>query len=297
MIARRPDLAKWLSPILSARAELRWPCVSTDRAVEGGAGRCAAAFHVVLRGYCTLTVGSETTVLSEGDVAIGLQRDDRLAVMSASEAADLQTQIDEFRSSPAAKAAVLCGNLHFEHVDDLIVKSLLPSGLILRARNDPRALNLVQLIRQELEDGRPGGDRLAVELVRLLLIMAMRQRAVGTGALRAPAWGDPRLLRVLEAMRLEPGRSWSLDDLAGVAGASRATLVRIFRRDVGEGPLAYLTALRVSLAQSRIATTDDPLGAIAEDVGYRSEAAFSRAYRRRFGVSPRDHRIAHRHKP
>jgi AraC family transcriptional activator of mtrCDE len=87
-------------------------------------------------------------------------------------------------------------------------------------------------------------------------------------------------------MLAEPGRGWTLDELAKRASTSRATLVRLFRNAVRVAPLAFLTELRLSLARHRMLATSTPLAVIAEEVGYQSETAFSRAYRRRFGVAP-----------
>jgi AraC family transcriptional regulator, activator of mtrCDE len=96
--------------------------------------------------------------------------------------------------------------------------------------------------------------------------------------------------RAFAAMLAEPVRGWTLDELAERAGTSRSTIVRLFRTAVNMAPLAFLSELRLSLARHRIPATNLPLCLIAEGVGYQSETAFSRAYHRRFGVSPRAHR-------
>ena len=82
----------------------------------------------------------------------------------------------------------------------------------------------------------------------------------------------------------------SLILLVGAAGLEPATLVRHFRNAVHAPPFAFLTELRLSLARHRMLATNAPLAVIAEEVGYQSNTAFSRAYHRRFGVAPGAHR-------
>jgi AraC family transcriptional activator of mtrCDE len=92
--------------------------------------------------------------------------------------------------------------------------------------------------------------------------------------------------RALAGMLTEPARDWTLDELAKRANTSRATLVRLFRNTVDAPPLAFLAELRLNLARHRILATNTPLPVIAEEVGYQSDTAFSRAYHRRFGIAP-----------
>ena len=87
-------------------------------------------------------------------------------------------------------------------------------------------------------------------------------------------------------MLTEPARAWTLDELANAANTSRSTLVRLFQKSVNASPLAFLSDLRLTLARHRIRTTKIAGVSIAEAVGYQSELAFSRAYRRRFAVTP-----------
>ena len=87
-------------------------------------------------------------------------------------------------------------------------------------------------------------------------------------------------------MMKEPARAWTLDDLAKRANTSRATLVRQFKAAVNMAPVGFLAELRLTIARGRIRTSRASLAVIAEDVGYRSETAFNRAYHRQFGVAP-----------
>lgn len=97
---------------------------------------------------------------------------------------------------------------------------------------------------------------------------------------------DPVLARALSAMHEEPAHPWDVASLARRCGSSRATLARKFATRVGSPPLAYLTQLRLDLAARRLATSQEGLAAVAAAVGYTSEFAFSRAFRRAFGQAP-----------
>jgi AraC-like DNA-binding protein len=92
--------------------------------------------------------------------------------------------------------------------------------------------------------------------------------------------------RAVPAMVNDPARSWTLAELASCANASRASLVRMFRGLAQQSPVAFLTELRLELARRKLSATALPIAAIADEVGYNSESAFSRAFRRRFGMRP-----------
>jgi transcriptional regulator GlxA family with amidase domain len=106
----------------------------------------------------------------------------------------------------------------------------------------------------------------------------MERGAITRGLLAA--LGDPRLSRALAAMHGEPARRWTLESLAGAAGMSRTAFAQRFRRLMGTTPLRWLTRLRMDKAQTMLAAGRRPIGSVAADVGYDSEAAFRRAYAR-----------------
>jgi AraC-like DNA-binding protein len=98
--------------------------------------------------------------------------------------------------------------------------------------------------------------------------------------------GDAFVGRALAALYADPARGWTVGTLAREAGASRTTLTDRFSRFCGLAPMAYLTHWRMQLAARRLAEGGETVGRIAFDVGYGSEAAFSRAFKRVAGVSP-----------
>lgn len=128
-------------------------------------------------------------------------------------------------------------------------------------------------------------DIMFVQVVRTWADDAPAERAGWIGALT-----DATLGRTLEAMHGDLRRAWTVPALARIAGTSRATLGRRFVAEVGEPPLAYLARARMQEASRLLRGSDDGLAAIAARVGYDSEFAFSRAFRRAFGAPPGEHR-------
>jgi AraC-like DNA-binding protein len=103
---------------------------------------------------------------------------------------------------------------------------------------------------------------------------------------------DPALAPVLTAIHRDPGRDWPVDELARLASLSRSAFATRFAGSVGEPPGAYVQRRRLDHACYLLRSTAEPVGRIAARVGYASEAAFSRAFSRVYGSSPRAWRNA-----
>jgi transcriptional regulator GlxA family with amidase domain len=101
---------------------------------------------------------------------------------------------------------------------------------------------------------------------------------------------DPVVGRVLELIHREPQSAWSAAALAKSAGSSRSVVTERFKRLLGEGPIAYLSRWRLHQAARLLETTQDSVLQLAGDVGYESEAAFNRAFKREFGAPPARYR-------
>jgi transcriptional regulator GlxA family with amidase domain len=112
-------------------------------------------------------------------------------------------------------------------------------------------------------------------------------RARGSDDAHVPdEYADEYVRRALAAMKAAPARRWTVAALARVAGLSRAPFARRFRRATGTSPLRWLTAHRLEIAQQRLVTSDVTLAAIAAEVGYATEFALSKAFKRLFGIAP-----------
>lgn len=101
---------------------------------------------------------------------------------------------------------------------------------------------------------------------------------------------DPHVEKAIEAMRREPARRWTVASLARVGGLSRAPFARRFRRATGTSPLRWLARLRLDLAKSLVGGGERSLAEIAPLVGYTTEFALSKAFKRMFGIAPRVYR-------
>ena len=177
------------------------------------------------------------------------------------------------------------------HVSKVLLGGL-PPLLRVSIGNDASGKWLENSIRfsvDEAEESRPGGAALRARLSEVLFVEALR-RYVSTLPDGATGWlagaCDPEIGTALAALHRDPSHAWSLEELARTAGISRSVLADRFQNRLGEGPIAYLTRWRLRLAAQMLATTSHGVARIAADVGYRSDAALNRAFKREFGLPP-----------
>jgi AraC-like DNA-binding protein len=182
---------------------------------------------------------------------------------------------------------VLDGN----HADILL--GMLPPIVHIRKESDKAALRWsLDRMMQELLDPQPGGFLVIDHLVHMMLVQALRLHLAegiegGVGWLFALA--DRQMSAAITAMHDDPGRRWTLQALAERAGMSRTTFALKFKETVGASPMDYLTRWRMLVAGDRLATSGDPISVIALSLGYESESAFSTAFKRVMGRSPRQY--------
>jgi AraC family transcriptional activator of mtrCDE len=198
----------------------------------------------------------------------------------------------------ASDTEMICGRLRLDGAMYSLVTAALPKAIVLsigRGALFDRMRMLVQAIDEELQAARPGAATIATELATALFVMMLRlhfeQSASSSGILRLLASSSSA--RAVTAMLRAPAHPWTLDELAAEAHVSRATLVRIFRREGDIPPLGLLSELRLGLARHRLGSTTGTLAQVAAAVGYDSESAFARAFRKRYGISPGRLRARH----
>ncbi len=172
-----------------------------------------------------------------------------------------------------------------------ILLGMLPPIVHIRKESDKAALRWsIERMRQELREPRPGGFLVAQHLAHLMLVEALRLHLAeglkgGVGWLFALA--DKQMSAAIAAMHEDPARRWTLQSLAERAGMSRTTFALKFKQTVGASPMDYLTRWRMLRAGDRLANSADPISAIALSLGYESDSAFSTAFKRVMGSSPR----------
>ncbi|MBX3715360.1 MAG: AraC family transcriptional regulator [Burkholderiales bacterium] len=168
----------------------------------------------------------------------------------------------------------------------------LPRMLRVELGDGPAASWITATLRHgasETHAPRPGSEALLGRLSELLFVEAIRHY---TASLPPDQLGwlaglrDPHVGRALALLHAEPARDWEVEALAKQAGLSRSALNERFNALIGEPPMQYLTGWRLALASQALASSNDAVARIAERVGYDSEAAFNRAFKREFGIPP-----------
>ncbi len=181
----------------------------------------------------------------------------------------------------------LCGN----HAGILL--RMLPPIVHIRKESGDSVLRWpVERMMQELRERQPGGFLVVEHLAHMILIEALRLHMAeglrgGVGWLFALA--DKQVGAAITAMHDDPAHGWTLQALAERAGMSRSTFALKFKETVGASPMDYLTRWRMLLAGDRLANSSDPISVIALSLGYESESAFSTAFKRVMGRSPRQY--------
>ncbi|MFI5916688.1 AraC family transcriptional regulator [Dactylosporangium sp. NPDC051541] len=170
---------------------------------------------------------------------------------------------------------------------ELLLQALPPVGHV-RAATATRLRTITDQLVDEVSAARPG-SAFAVRQYAQLLVLEVLRAYVGQASL-PPGWlrvlTDDRLRPAVRRMHAEPGRSWKLEELARAAAMSRTTFAERFRLVAGVPPLTYLNAWRMLLAQRALRGPHIPIKALAADLGYTSESAFSTAFKRETGESP-----------
>lgn len=149
---------------------------------------------------------------------------------------------------------------------------------------------LIEELVRETTSTVPGTVAARSGLANLMFLQLLRgylsqERGVNVGWLRAAC--DPKLAPALSLMHRDPARNWHLPELAKAAAMSRTSFATYFKAIAGVGPLSYLTEWRMWLAERKLREGGQSVSMIAHSVGYASEAAFSTAYKRVMGRSPR----------
>jgi len=147
--------------------------------------------------------------------------------------------------------------------------------------------NISHVVR-EAEGGRPGSESLLSNLTELLFVETLRcylERTESDAGWLA-ALNDPGVGKALELIHQDPAQGWTVADLAKRAGMSRSAFAARFSELLGCAPMAYLTRWRIRLASNFLEDVRQSIGGVAAKVGYDSEAAFSRAFKRELGVAP-----------
>jgi len=153
--------------------------------------------------------------------------------------------------------------------------------------------NSIRFSVQEADASRAGGEAVLAKLSELLFVETLR-RYITELAPEQTGWlagaRDPEVGKALAMLHRHPAQPWTIADLAQEAGLSRSVLAERFRHYLGEPPISYLTRWRLQLGAQMLKSTSRSVAEIAAEVGYESEAAFNRAFKREYGLPPARYR-------
>ena len=273
-------------------------------------------YHVLLSGEAVLEHGSgPAEQLTAGDIVLfptgGAHRihdgSGRPPVPQV-ERHDVSLLIAENEGS-GARADILCGRFLIGAVPDRLLREHLPGRLVVRSVDSAggtsngrseatgtivstRLTRLIELMREESVDEGPGSEALINHLSAALFALTLRFAGSGSqpphGLLALAA--RPRLQPAVTAMFETPDKPWTLDQLASLCNMSRATFVRQFQDAIGRSATDMLTDIRMTLAGHKLLESNEGVAEIGERVGYQSNAAFQRVFKRLIGVTPSRYR-------
>ena len=195
------------------------------------------------------------------------------------------------------RAQFICGFLGCDLAPFNPLLASLPKLLLVRRPGDGEDLldRLIPLAMAEVRLPRAGSESIRLGLSEILFIESLRRHLAAQSA-DGPGWlaglHDPVVGRALALLHGDPAGEWTLDRLAREVGASRSVLAERFAARVGRTPMRYLTLWRMQIAARMLSDGSEKVAAVGDAVGFSSEAAFSRAFRKATGLAPAEWRRA-----
>lgn len=259
-------------------------------------------FHLVTEGECWIELGDMPPVhVAAGDAVVFPQGDaHRMGSQPGLPPATGALLQEVLARRPrllaygggGATTKLVCGYLACDARLARMLLAGLPPIVKVSVRGSNAGVWLEASLRYALAEARsprPGGQGVLAKLAEVLFIEVLRIYMNEQAADRA-GWlagvNDRIVGAALRALHAEPARPWTLEELARVAGTSRSVLAERFLQLVGQAPMQYLAQWRMLLASNLLARSSAPLAHIAEEVGYQTDTAFSRAFRREYGMPP-----------
>jgi len=260
-------------------------------------------FHVVISGRCWLELdGQPPQFLQPGDFALVPHGEGHTLLsapgVTAKHLYDVPSQMLSERyevlrqDGGGEPISMICGVIRFDHPAAHQLIKLLPKFIFIEAWRSPHQdwiQSTLRFMASEAKELKPGGETVITRLADILVIQAIRSwiaddPAAQTGWLGA--LNDKRIGYAILLMQRNPEIAWTVESLAEEVNMSRSAFAARFKDLVGESPLQYLTGWRMNTALTRLKEEKISMGHLAEQLGYQSEAAFSRAFKRYIGLSP-----------
>ena len=187
---------------------------------------------------------------------------------------------------------LICGAVRFDHPAARELASLLPSVIHVQAWHSSESewmQSTLRFMASEVAGRRPGGETVVTRLADILVIQAIRSWIAHNPDAQTGWLGalhDDRIGPSILYIQREPERDWTVESLASAVSMSRSAFASRFRELVGESPIEYLTRWRMHSAVTWLCEGDQTIAEMAMRLGYKSEAAFSRAFKRVIGDAP-----------
>ncbi len=263
--------------------------------------RSCAVFHVLHKGngYFRMENSSEMLPLREGDVVL-LPGGEAHSILETPDAPLFRNlELDQWgecalmRWSEAPSAVILCGTFDFEYIGAASLLKQLPRVVHIPYSADSSLNSILTLMAEEAESDRPAKQVMLCRLADILFVQII-QRWVQIQGVENSGWlgalHDPLIGKALGLIHSQPNQPWTVASLAQAVACSRSSFAARFAMLVGEPPVEYLTRWRMQLAARLLTDPNARIGEVAIHVGYRSAAAFSKAFKRFFGVPPEMYR-------
>ena len=263
------------------------------------------SYHIVTHGSCWAGLPDEPPVrLAAGDIIVfphgdrhvvssqpGMREEPRVGQYGRPSDQQLPSIVHYGNPGPP-EVSLVCGFLGCDvrPFNPLLVT--LPRLIHVRASSEPSAEWLRHLVHAAVAESlekRYGGESVLARLSELMFVEVVRRHLAGLPADQT-GWlmglRDPHVGRALGLLHDRPSHAWTLEELSKEAGLSRSALAERFAHLVGQPPMQYLTQWRMQVAAERLASGDMNVSETARHVGYESEAAFSRAFKKLVGIPP-----------
>lgn len=247
----------------------------------------ATCFHLVTVGNCVLDVpGHFNGILNCGDLVI-FPRELAHSMVPGKAQTGEQAWFDHHLAQDMEGTGLLCGEMRFQHKGSRYILDALPRIFVIRYDASNSWLrSLLEMIVTENMSVSPASKALLDKLSELLFTYALRQyltdhpSKVGVLAI----YGHPRLAQAINAIHQHPEQEWTLESMAKEAALSRTSFVETFKKVSGWTPGQYLTWWRMQLAWSML-RNGESTAEVANNVGYKSESAFSRIFQKTFSIA------------
>jgi AraC-like DNA-binding protein len=281
-----------------ARSELTAPWGTSMPAMPG-----YLWFHVVIAGSFRLeTPGAEPAIVERGDLVLIPKGEGHALLSDAGVPAPSILEIDREAISERYEVirmggdgpptTLICGAVRFDHPAARSLIDVLPPVIHMEAAGTPqmdRIQATLSLMAAEARELRPGGEAVITRLGDIVVIQAIRAWIESDPAARTGWLGalqDPQIGPAITAIHRDPSREWTVAELAKEPAMSRSAFSARFTEVVGEPVMAYVTRWRMQVAYEALSTEGATVAELTERLGYRSEAALARAFKRVIGKPP-----------